>query len=226
VAARVFTQHPLCPDPALNLYVSQVGLAVARKSSRPRVFRGYHFAVLETPEPVTVACPGGFILVSRGALKMCDTEDELAALLAHEVAHVGHRDGIKAIKQARWAELVAIARTKAAQQRGGEAGQIATIYEESVEDILKSLMVKGYSRQTEWQADHEALRTLALAGYNPGALASLLAKMTALEKRGRVIFKSHPPAAWRLEKVREQVGEAAPDPLERKRTERFKKQNL
>src|SRR4030042_1147989 len=120
VAARILTTYPLVQDPKLQLYVNEVGQTVARKSSRPKTYRGYHFAVLESLEPNAFACPGGTILITRGMLKLCANEDELAAALAHEAAHVAHRDGINSIAKSRWAEVVAARRLAAAKERGGE----------------------------------------------------------------------------------------------------------
>jgi predicted Zn-dependent protease len=103
VAARLLSKYPLCQNVKLTAYVNEVGEAVARKSSRPRTFRGYHFAVLETPEVNAFACPGGTIFITKGLVQTCDNEDQLAAVLAHEVGqqgplvrgldHHGHRGG-------------------------------------------------------------------------------------------------------------------------------------
>lgn len=226
VAARILTANPLVQDPKLQLYVNEAGQTVARKSSRPKTYRGYHFAVLESPEPNAFACPGGIILITRGMLKMCANEDELAAALAHEVAHVAHRDGINSIVKSRWAEVVADRRIAAAKERGGRAAEMATLYEGSINDVFKSIATNGYSRTAEWAADQEALRTLSRAGYNPGALASLLTKMVAQEKRGVGIYRTHPPTALRLTKVNMQVKDLKPEKIQKVRDQRFKEQKI
>ncbi|MBI4644789.1 MAG: M48 family metalloprotease [Deltaproteobacteria bacterium] len=226
VAARILTANPLVQDPKLQLYVNEVGQTVARKSSRPKTYRGYHFAVLESPEPNAFACPGGIILITRGMLKMCANEDELAAALAHEVAHVAHRDGINSIVKSRWAEVAADRRIAAAKERGGRAAEMATLYEGSINDVFKSIATNGYSRTAEWAADQEALRTLSRAGYNPVALASLLTKMVAQEKRGVGIYRTHPPTALRLTKVNMQVKDLKPEKIQKVRDQRFKEQKI
>ena len=81
--------------------MNEVGDTVARKSSRPNPFRGYHFAVLDTQELNAFACPGGTIFITRGLIQTCQNEDQLAAVLAHEVGHVVNKDGINSISQAR-----------------------------------------------------------------------------------------------------------------------------
>jgi beta-barrel assembly-enhancing protease len=222
VAARILATHPLVQNPRLQFYVNEVGQTVARKSSRPQTFRGYHFAVLEGLEPNAFAAPGGTILITRGLLKLCANEDELAAALAHEVAHVAHRDGISTIIKSRRAEQVAHRRVAAAKERGGRAAEMATLYEGSINDVFKTIATNGYGRTAEWAADQEALRTLNRAGYNPAALAALLTKMVAQEKRGqRGIYRTHPPTALRLAKVKMQIKDLPPDKMEKVRDQRF-----
>jgi len=227
VAARVLATYPLVKDPQLQLYVNEVGQAVARKSSRPRTFRGYHFAVLESLEPNAFAAPGGIILLTRGMLKLCANEDELGAALAHEVAHVAHRDGVNSIAKSRRAERAAERRVAAAKERGGRAAEMATLYEDSIHDVFKTMATNGYGRTAEWAADQEALRTLQRAGYNPAALATLLTKMVAQEKvEKRGIYRTHPPTALRLAKVNKQIKELKPEPMQKVRDQRFKEQKI
>ncbi|MEW6657470.1 MAG: M48 family metallopeptidase [Thermodesulfobacteriota bacterium] len=223
VAAQVLATHPLVRDPRLQLYVNEVGQTVARKSSRPQTFRGYHFAVLESLEPNAFAAPGGTILITRGFLKLCANEDELAAALAHEVAHVAHRDGINSIAKSRRAEKAASRRIAAAKERGGQAAEMATLYEDSIHEVFKTMATNGYGRTAEWAADQEALRTLDRAGYNPGALAALLTKMAAQEKiERRGIYRTHPPTGLRLNKIKMQIKDLGPNKLQKVRDQRFK----
>lgn len=226
VAARILTGYQLAQDPELQLYINEVGRTVARKSSRPDTFRGYHFAVLESLEPNAFACPGGIILITRGMLKLCGNEDEVAAALAHEVAHVAHRDGVNSVVSSRWAAVVADRRIAAAKERGGRAAEMAALYEDSINDVFKTMVTNGYSRTAEWAADQEALRTLSRAGYSPGALASLLTKMVAQEKRGLGIYRTHPPTALRLARVNAQVKDLKIEKVPEARTQRFKEQKI
>jgi predicted Zn-dependent protease len=207
VAARILAQQPVRPDPELTRYVNEVGQTVARKSTRPKTFKGYHFAVLESTETNAFACPGGLIFVTRGLLMTCDNEDELAAVLAHEVAHVANKDGINSITQARWTEVLTTMGAEAAKQYGGAAGSLVSLFEGSIDDVFKTIVVNGYSRSAEEAADAAAVQTLRQAGYDPGAVASLLGKMMAKEKGTQTgMFKTHPPTADRLAKVKVLTG--------------------
>lgn len=221
VAARILGKYPLYQNPAVTLYVNQVGQAVARKSSRPNPYRGYHFAVLDTSEPNAFACPGGIILITRGLLQQCQSEDELAAVLAHEVTHVANKDGINSISKARWTEVLTTAGTEAARQfGGGVAANLVNLFEGAIDDVFKTIVVNGYSRSAEANADRGAVTILSRAGYNPAALVSLLSKMGAKGGSGG-IFRTHPPTSERLAQVKSEVREAPAGPAEQARTKRF-----
>jgi predicted Zn-dependent protease len=225
VAARILGQYPLYQNPTITEYVNEVGQTVARKSTRPNTFKGYHFAVLDTEELNAFACPGGTIFITRGLMTTCANEDELAAVLAHECSHVANKDGINSISKARWTEVMTSMGAEAARQYGGAAGNLVTLFEGSIDDVFKTLVVNGYSRGAEEAADAGAVTTLNRAGYDSGALAAMLKKMLAKDKgTSGGIFKTHPPTGERLTKVQAAGGkEKTASPAEAKRTQRFKK---
>ena len=224
VAARVLSQYPLYQDPKVTEYVNEVGQTVARKSTRPNTFKGYHFAVLDTTELNAFACPGGTIFITKGLLVTCANEDELAAVLAHECSHVANKDGINSISKARWTQVWTAMGTEAAKQYGGVGGNLVTLFEGSIDDVFKTIVVNGYSRTAEEAADAGGVATLTKAGYDPGAMGAMLKKMLAKEKGASGgIFKTHPPTSERLAKVEAAGGkEKAASPAEAKRTQRFK----
>lgn len=201
VAATILGQYRLYSNERLTAYVNTIGQALALASDRPYTFGGYHFAVLDTPEPNALACPGGIIFITRGMLQKARNEEELAAILAHEVSHVNHRDGLASIQKSRWVEAVSILGTATAQKLGGaEMGKLVSLFEGSVDDVAKTLLVNGYSREQEMEADRGALIFLHRLGYNPHGLTDLLER-TAREQTGgsnRGIFATHPGMNQRL----------------------------
>lgn len=77
-------------------YVNNVGKKIAKKvSKRPGI--DYQFYVLDTPEINAFATPGGFIFITKGAIKIMSDESELAGVLSHEIAHVEEGHGLEAI---------------------------------------------------------------------------------------------------------------------------------
>ena len=224
VAARVLTKYKLDQNAGLTEYVNEVGDTVARKSTRPNPYRGYHFAVLDTEEINAFACPGGIIFVTRGLIKTCKNEDQLAAVLAHEVAHVAHQDGINSISKARWTEVwTAMGKEAVTMYAGSVAAGLVSLFEGSIDDVFKTIVVNGYSRQAEEAADAAALKTLSRAGYSPDALVVVLTTMEAKGKGAAGgIFKTHPPTGERLAKVKAEVGECPATKGEAIRAKRFK----
>jgi len=224
VAARILAKYPLYQNAEVTEYVNEVGQTVARKSTRPKTFRGYHFAVLDTKEINAFACPGGTIFITRGLLTTCANEDQLAAVLAHEVSHVAHKDGINSISKARWTEVWTAMGSEAARQYGGAAGNLVNLFEGSIDDVFKTVVVNGYSRTAEEAADASGVVILSKAGYDPAAMEVMLQKMMAKEKGASGgIFKTHPPTSERLGKLKAETPKAAPSPAKAKRTARFEK---
>jgi predicted Zn-dependent protease len=224
VAARILTKYKLSQNAKLTEYVNEVGNVVARKSTRPNPFRGYHFAVLDTEEINAFACPGGIIFVTKGLITTCKNEDQLAAVLAHEVAHVANKDGINSISQARWTEVWTAMGKEAVTVYGGSvAAGLVSLFEGTIDDVFKTIVVNGYSRQAEEAADAAAIKEMTRAGYDPTALVAVLTIMEAKGKGATSgIFKTHPPTSERLAKVKALACEAAPSKGESIRTQRFK----
>ena len=120
VAAQVFQTYPPLDRPQANEYLNLLGQSLAIFSDRPETFGGYHFLLLDSDEINAFAAPGGLILVTRGMLRCCENEDELAAVLAHEICHVEQKHGLSAIKQGRLTEAFTIIAAESAKQMGGE----------------------------------------------------------------------------------------------------------
>jgi predicted Zn-dependent protease len=224
VAARILTKYKLDQNTKLTEYVNEVGNVVARKSTLPNPFRGYHFAVLDTEEINAFACPGGIIFVTRGLIMTCKNEDQLAAVLAHEVGHVANKDGINSISKARWTEVWTAMGKEAVTVYGGSvAAGLVSLFESSIDDVFKTIVVNGYSRQAEAAADAASVTELRRAGYDPDALVAVLTTMEAKGKgKTSGIFKTHPPTSERLAKVKAEVGECPESQGVAIRAKRFK----
>jgi predicted Zn-dependent protease len=194
VAASILAQYPLMKNKALSQYLNLIGKTLALKSERPEIFGGYHFALLDSDEANAFSAPGGIIFISRGIVEMAENEDELAAILAHEIHHIVSKDPLQAIKSQRMKSLG----TFAAGEAMGSGSEVLGIFKDSVLDITGTLLQKGYSRGQEKDADLGALRLLAAAGYNPGALLAMLEKCRAIEKKKARAFSAHPSASKRI----------------------------
>jgi predicted Zn-dependent protease len=203
VAAQILSmpQYSLADDAALTAYVERVGAGiVAQNDGVRRPFLDYRFAVLATDEVNAFACPGGLVLVTRGLLANTRTEDELAAVLAHEIAHVTLRHGVAAIQQANLAQAFTYLGAGAAQAAMSEEDlkALTGLFDESVGDVVRTLVTSGYSRDAEIAADQLGRGFLAGAGYDPQALAGVLGCMHDHGGNGGM-FATHPSPKDRIE---------------------------
>jgi beta-barrel assembly-enhancing protease len=204
VAATVLLGYAPFDQSALNGYVNRVGQSLAQFSKRPETFGGYRFLVLDSDDINAFAAPGGLIFATRGLLRCCETEDELAAVLAHEIGHVENVDGLRAIKTGRLSSALTILAVESGKTLGGaDLAEVAKAFDESINDITSTLVNSGYSRRIEYQADAAAIEILRKAGYAPGALVAMLENMEKNWNPTRLDFAAtHPPPGERIAQLR------------------------
>ena len=203
VAATVLAQYKAYPADDLNGYLNRLGQALAQFSTKPETFGGYHFLALDSADINAFAAPGGLILVTRGLLKCCENEDELAAVLAHEIGHVEKVHGLRAIKTGRLGSALTILAVEAGKNLAGEQlAEVTKAFDESINDISGTLMNSGYSRKLEYEADAAAVAILKQAGYNSGALVAMLENMAKNWDASRKDFAAtHPAPADRIKEL-------------------------
>lgn len=207
VAANILAKYKVYDSPNAQKYLNNICHAITSMSERPELYKDYYVVILDTDEINAFATPGGHILVTRGLLKCTDSEDAVAAVLAHEIAHILLQHSVKAIKTIRAAN--AIIRTSgslAVAASGGNDGAKENVdgFSESVDDIVADMIEHGYSKSQELAADTKALELLANAGYNPKAMSSMLKLIESNSKKadGTTGFKkTHPEPKTRLKNV-------------------------
>ena len=218
VAAQVLTRYKPLNDPGLNAYAQKVTQAVALASDRPSTYKGYHVQVLDSAEVNAFAAPGGFIFVTKGMLELVKSEDELAGVLAHEVAHIAKKHGLKTIQTSRLTSAFTILGSEAAKNyTPQQVSQLTTAFEGAVDDVVNKLVVNGYSRDKEYEADKFGAQYAKAANYDPGALKTFLERMEKAEgSGGGGMFKTHPSP----EKRESELGAVSPAPGYKRSSER------
>ncbi|HWP49071.1 MAG TPA: M48 family metalloprotease [Candidatus Limnocylindrales bacterium] len=203
VAARLLSIYPLLDNKKLTEYVNSIGQLLVMNSDRPFTYGGYHFALLNSDEINAFACPGGTILITKGMVQAVRSEDELAAVLAHEIAHVSHRDGVNAISKSRWTQVVTLVGTNTAKNYSPQVlSQLVGLFEGAIDDVFKTLVVNGYGQSQEYQADEAAMSYLSKAGYNPSALKDFLNRLVSQgAASGGGILKTHPATVDRVKNI-------------------------
>lgn len=175
VAARVLPLYPRLPnDDPRSVYVNALGHAIAAASNDPMPYGGYIFVTLESDEVNAFAVPGGFVFVTTGMLGFLKDEDELAAILGHEMGHMELRHGMRAVGTEKILKLFSMLK-ELGEGKGQNvlAEQVKSLVDEVFEQMFTSVR-NGYGIETESQADWRSLQLSAALGYDTKALYDVL----------------------------------------------------
>lgn len=191
-------------DKSVIDYVSRVGRHLAEYSAAPT--KQYEFIVLDDEDVNAMSLGGGRVYINLGMLKAVESEDELAGVLAHEIAHDAFGHAPKTVtRQLFWMKGTRKVKTPA-DVEAALAALLAEYEKKPVAAFAENLI--GFSRFQELEADRAAFYNTYKAGYNPHAMAELFKRMDREEKEelgkdyGRsqfltLLFGSHPPTGQR-----------------------------
>jgi predicted Zn-dependent protease len=169
VVLRITNRYPVVTDTRLAEYVNLVGLTAAGGSEQPD--RNFTFGVLDTDEVGTFAAPGGYVLITRGAVRRMQNEAELAGELARGIAHVTRRHSAKAIRATGLlSDIDEVALSKDQSRRASAFADIA----DAVTDVVTS---QGYSESDESEAANLATGMLELTNYSASAYVDYLKRL-------------------------------------------------
>ena len=198
MAAVVREQAGGAADPAAQALLDGISAALAARV-RNQAHR-FEVAALPGGEPTAFALPGGFIFVAPALVELAGRDrDELAFVVAHEMAHVMRRHAIDRLLG----------------QKALSAVSLATPATRAIAPWLRSVGVrwleKAYSREQEFEADELGARLMRAAGFDPAAALRMLARLGALEPRADVpslgaYLSTHPPVGERIRHLRERLG--------------------
>lgn len=222
VAASVLARvggAALPADHPVSAYLREVGTMVAVTAAEDRVeddrpypLKGYRFIPVVSSAQNAVGSPGGFVVVTTGLLRAVRSEDELAAILAHEVAHVQRGHTMQPVEAARRQEHLSEGLLK------GTDSIVHAFFGKAVQAGTDFVLDRGFGKKNELAADAFAARILDEAGYDPSALGAYLGRLTGKAASGG-FFSRHPPAAERARAL----SRAASRPAPGVRTARFEK---
>ncbi|MBU1928581.1 MAG: septum formation protein Maf [Candidatus Omnitrophica bacterium] len=189
----------LADDPLLQKRVEDIGKKVVAVSDRKDI--DYHFKVLDDEEVNALSLPGGFVYVNKGLVDKVSSDDELAAVLAHEVGHIVARHSIKKLQG-----VISYSFLRLLTVPLNDAGKVGTAADMAVTELLL-----GFSREDELLADQLAARYVKLAGYSPKAMINFLEKLEDINRRKPLrpknYLKTHPYVPDRIRVVKEEMGE-------------------
>lgn len=202
----------LVEDPLLEEYLRTTAIRLAEVSEKPE--QRYIFVLLKNRELNAFATPGGLIAVHTGLISAAETESEMAAVLAHEIAHVTQKHIVRAIESARKAQwpmmiatLAAMALAKDTEDKAGMmvAGSAA----------LQQMQI-NFTRANEFEADRLGIRTLKRAGFDVHAMATMFGRLQratviAPEEAPPEFLRTHPLSNTRIAEAKARAVELAAD---------------
>ncbi len=152
------------------------------------------------------ALPGGKIAIHKGLLRYTSSEDELAAVIAHEIGHVEMSHGLAQMKTEDFTKGMSnIARETILKQTN--KGALNNLVLDQVEDRLMNTVTTGYSRDREFEADQHILKVFEKTGHDPARASnffkSLLTVMPPGTKGTTSLFSTHPGTEDRIERIEE-----------------------
>jgi predicted Zn-dependent protease len=195
---------------ALTRLVDDIGRRLAEKSPEPafRLFP-YRFAVIDSPEVNAFALPGGPIYLNSGLLELCETEDQLASVMAHEMSHVAARHATQMLTTRTVTQLMLLTAVSVVPVpmppiawEGAKLGYV--------------LALLRYGRGKETEADRLGLDLMHAASYDPAAMAAVF--RTLAEQRRSLpsvverFLSSHPLSEDRMHAAEARAARLAPPP--------------
>jgi predicted Zn-dependent protease len=210
VGVQILTRYSISASkPAQTEYLNKILHALVVNSSKPDIYNGYHVVIMDSDEINAFATSGGHSFVSRALINSAVTEDALAAVLAHELAHILLQHSVKAIQADRKAQALRsfAASGTGALTEGTGLEELADIFDKSIADVVITLIDKGYSREQELDADTTALSLLAGAGYDPSSLLDMLRALDRDQANHPGGFNAtHPTPRERLNNANRRMG--------------------
>lgn len=178
-------------DRQAEIMIAQIVSRLLAAADQPNA--QFQITILDSPEVNAFALPGGYIYVTRGILALASDSSELAAVLAHEIAHV-------TLRHAR-------ARTDRSRTTAIVDRVITSIFGGDPDSSERQVSMAAFSQNQELEADAEGIKIAGKAGFDPHAAARFLGVMSrfatfsAGSETGDDFLSSHPSTPDRIQKA-------------------------
>lgn len=180
--------------------IERIGQRLAEVSDRQDY--QYQFFVVEKDELNAFTIPGGRIYIYTGLINKLGSDDEIAAVLSHEIGHCAARHAVKKFQAALGYQL--IGNMILGGMEGERARQVASLGSGAIMNIVFS----SYGRQDEYEADKLGLKYMDAGGYDMAGMIKTFAVLEKEEARGSgvpLILRSHPYASDRIARIKEEI---------------------
>jgi predicted Zn-dependent protease len=184
-------------DPLWQNYINELGQKIVAVSDRSQL--PFHFAVIESDQINAFAAPGGFVYFYTGLIREMDQEAELAAVMAHEISHVVGRHSVKRLQSVLGLAIV----MELALGEGSDRTK-------DLAGAALGIMMSGYSRSQEKEADNFGTLYMTGAGWHPDGMVAMFNKLKELSGHKQTDFfemlaSTHPDTDDRIATTQAQI---------------------
>ena len=215
IMRQIRASGQLVEDPQIVEYVNEIGHRIAAQAN----YDGDHefsFFVLDDPSINAFALPGGFIGVHTGLLDATRNEDELAGVLAHEVAHVTQRHIARAIHASQRRSILSTALMLGVLLATAAGGIDSEVMQGGIA-VAQGTAAQGqidFTRSNEYEADRVGISALAASGFDPQGMASFFEVISrnsgSPDSRMPAFLQTHPVSSARIAETRSRARDYPP----------------
>lgn len=201
-AEKVVKASKISTDRALQERISRIGKRIAAISGRSDF--AWEFTVIDDATPNAFCLPGGKVFFYTGILKITENDDQIAAVMGHEIAHALARHGAERMSMQMasniGAQVLATALNVPAQYQG--------LYSQAYGITSQVGLILPYSRKFEHEADQIGVYLMWKAGYNPDQALRFWENMARISKSGQkppAFLSTHPADDARIREIRDYI---------------------
>jgi len=220
------SEYRIIEDDEINKKLNRIGQKLAEVCERPLI--GYNFKILDSDEFNAMSLPDGYVYIFRGLLKLADDEERIAAVLAHEIAHVSRSHAMKRLYAMQDQQTILLGLSVGISAVMSHEGTSQATRDEVSQlmrlgaQISQMILYTGYSQSAERQADRLGMIYMKRAGYNPEKFVEMLKRLKQVEKETphTGIFRTHPEIQVRIKEAEEFL-KILPDLIENQEIKRY-----
>ncbi len=214
IMAEIRKSGQVIEDPLVTEYVNDIGHRIAAQANNDGI-HNFNFFVIDNPAINAFALPGGFIGVHTGLLEATRNEDELAGVLAHEVAHVTQRHIARSIHASQRQSLMSMAIMLGAVLAAAVGGSSDAVQGAiAVSQGTAAQQQINFTRSNEYEADRIGISALANAGFDPQGMASFFEVISRsnrpVDQRLPEFLRTHPVSSARIAESRSRARDYPP----------------
>ena len=201
----------LVEDPLIADFFSDMGFNLASRSDQPEA--AFTFVVLDQHVINAFAAPGGVIALHSGLILLAETQDEVAGVLSHEIAHITQLHMYRAFEKGKTMNIIAMLAMMGLILASGGDGDVITGAVLGTQAAAAQAQI-NFTRHNEVEADRVGIRTLAAAGYDPQGMADFFGKMNQTVRANGEgppeFLRTHPMSVNRIAEAESRIQNMPP----------------